>query len=107
MIKSRGEKIAPREIEEVLYAVDGVRDAAVIGIPDELLGTADPRLRVALRGRRARRARAAAAPARQRLEDYMVPAADRDARDELPRNTAGKIDKLRLTELSKAEIAQV
>ena len=26
---------------------------------------------------------------------------------ELPRNTSGKIDKLRLTELSKAEVAQV
>ena len=40
MIKSRGEKVAPREVEEVLYAVPGVRDAAVIGVPDRLLGSA-------------------------------------------------------------------
>ena len=40
MIKSRGEKVAPREVEEVLYAVPGVRDAAVIGVPDKLLGSA-------------------------------------------------------------------
>ena len=42
----------------------------------------------------------------QRLEDYMVPGRI-FVHAELPRNTSGKIDKLRLTELSKAEVAQV
>jgi len=40
MIKSRGEKVVPREVEEVLHAVPGVREAAVVGVPDELLGQA-------------------------------------------------------------------
>ncbi len=40
IIKSRGEKVAPREVEEVLYAAPGVHAAAVVGSPDELLGEA-------------------------------------------------------------------
>lgn len=40
IIKSRGEKIAPREVENVLMDIPGVREAAVIGVPDELLGEA-------------------------------------------------------------------
>jgi len=38
IIKSRGEKIAPREVENVLYTIRGVQDAAVIGVPDPMLG---------------------------------------------------------------------
>ena len=40
LIKSRGEKVAPREVEEVLHAVTGVREAVVVGAPDQLLGQA-------------------------------------------------------------------
>ncbi|MER9235598.1 acyl--CoA ligase [Mesorhizobium sp. M0622] len=40
IIKSRGEKIAPKEVENVLMDIAGVRQAAVIGVPDELLGQA-------------------------------------------------------------------
>jgi acyl-coenzyme A synthetase/AMP-(fatty) acid ligase len=40
VIKSRGEKVAPKEVENVLYNLQGVRDAAVIGVDDELFGQA-------------------------------------------------------------------
>jgi acyl-coenzyme A synthetase/AMP-(fatty) acid ligase len=40
MIKTRGEKVAPKEIEAVLFNLEGVREAAVIGVPDALLGQA-------------------------------------------------------------------
>lgn len=40
IIKSRGEKVSPKEVENVLYALAGVREAAVIGVADELLGQA-------------------------------------------------------------------
>lgn len=40
IIKSRGEKVSPREVENVLYGIEGVLEAAVIGVPDELLGEA-------------------------------------------------------------------
>ena len=40
MIKTRGEKVSPREVEEALYGLDGVAEAAVIGVPDSVLGNA-------------------------------------------------------------------
>lgn len=38
IIKSRGEKVSPIEVENVLHAIHGVLEAAVIGCPDEILG---------------------------------------------------------------------
>ena len=38
VINRGGEKIYPREIEEILLAQPGVRSAAVIGAADEVLG---------------------------------------------------------------------
>jgi long-chain acyl-CoA synthetase len=40
IIKSRGEKVSPREVENALHALDGVLEAAVIGVPDTVLGEA-------------------------------------------------------------------
>jgi amino acid adenylation domain-containing protein len=40
VIKSRGEKVSPREVENVLYSMEGVHEAAVVGIPDPVLGQA-------------------------------------------------------------------
>ncbi len=40
IIKSRGEKVAPKEVENVLMNIRGVKEAAVIGVPDEVLGQA-------------------------------------------------------------------
>ena len=40
IIKSRGEKVAPKEVENVLYGIEGVVEAAVIGVPDPILGQA-------------------------------------------------------------------
>jgi len=40
IIKSRGEKVSPREVENVLYNIAGVLEAAVIGVPDLVLGQA-------------------------------------------------------------------
>lgn len=40
MIISMGENIYPREIEELVYAFPGIREAAVIAIPDHLRGQA-------------------------------------------------------------------
>jgi len=40
IIKSRGEKVSPKEVENVLYAHEGILEAAVVGVPDEVLGEA-------------------------------------------------------------------
>ncbi|RYY03784.1 MAG: long chain acyl-CoA synthetase [Gammaproteobacteria bacterium] len=38
IIKSRGEKVSPVEVENVLYRMPGIREAAVIGVPDLIEG---------------------------------------------------------------------
>lgn len=38
MIKTKGERVSPKEIENILCNLDGISEAAVIGIPDEILG---------------------------------------------------------------------
>jgi long-chain acyl-CoA synthetase len=40
IIKSRGEKVSPREVENVIYALEGVKDVAVVGVADDVLGEA-------------------------------------------------------------------
>ena len=40
LIISMGENIYPREVEEVIYQFPGIKDAAVVGIDDELRGQA-------------------------------------------------------------------
>jgi long-chain acyl-CoA synthetase len=99
IIKSRGEKVAPREVEEVLCAFPGVRDAAVIGVSDPLMGQAlhahlAPREEIeadetALRAHCARHLEAHKVPQRIALHD------------ELPLNASGKVDKLALREMSE------
>lgn len=40
IIKCRGEKVSPAEVEGALYGVTGMREAAVIGVPDAVFGEA-------------------------------------------------------------------
>ncbi len=40
IIKTRGEKVSPVEVENVVASVKGVREVAVIGVKDEVLGEA-------------------------------------------------------------------
>ncbi len=40
IIKSRGERVSPKEIENVLYQIEDVVDARVTPVPDEILGNA-------------------------------------------------------------------
>jgi acyl-CoA synthetase (AMP-forming)/AMP-acid ligase II len=94
MIKSRGEKVPPREVEEVLRAAGGVTEAAVIGVPHRLLGEA-VQAHVATRPGSERDARMLMAFCARRLEDYMVPH-EVVFHDELPKTANGKLDKLAL-----------
>lgn len=40
IIKSCGEKVSPREVENAIYCLEGVFDAVVVGVQDDLLGEA-------------------------------------------------------------------
>jgi amino acid adenylation domain-containing protein len=94
LIKSGGEKVVPREIEDVLHAEDGVREAAVVGIADRLLGQA-VHAHVSLEDGSAMDEAALRAYCADHLEDHMVPRRI-VIHDELPRTSNGKIDRLAL-----------
>lgn len=91
IIKSRGEKVVPREIEEILHAAPGVREAAVVGVPDKLLGEAVI-AHVAPQAEQELDAGALRRLCAERLEDYMVPK-QVVIHDELPRTGNGKLDR--------------
>jgi long-chain acyl-CoA synthetase len=94
MIKSRGEKVSPREVENVLHDLPGVIEAAVVGVPDELLGQAikayvrvDPTVGLSVRD--------IASHCAQRLEDFMVPKLVEFVQA-MPNTMSGKVDRREL-----------
>jgi long-chain acyl-CoA synthetase len=94
IIKSRGEKVAPREVEEVLHALEGVQEAAVLGVDDEVLGQAI-HAHVAPRPGHALDAAVLRRHCAEHLESFMVPQRI-VVHDSLPRTDNGKIDRLSL-----------
>jgi acyl-coenzyme A synthetase/AMP-(fatty) acid ligase len=94
MIKSKGERISPKEVEGNICRMDGVAEVAVIGLPDEILGQA---------------VKAFIVPApdaeltekdvlkycSQNMESFMVPKYI-EFMDSLPKTPNGKIDKKQL-----------
>src|SRR3954467_9223620 len=92
LIKSRGEKVVPREVEDVLHAAGGVAEAAVVGVPDERLGQA-VLAHVAARPRAALDAAALRAHCAAALEAHMVPARIVVHEGALPRTPNGKVDR--------------
>ncbi|HEX4267617.1 MAG TPA: AMP-binding protein [Steroidobacteraceae bacterium] len=91
IIKSRGEKVSPVEVENALHRIPGVREAAVVGVPDEHLGqvirayvVADPTAGLTVQSLRADSAAF--------LESYMVPS-QVILCDSLPRSPNGKVNK--------------
>jgi len=89
IIKSRGEKVSPREVEEALYQLPGVLEAAVVGVPDELLGEA-VKAYVTLRPGAQLDARAVIRHCLAMLESHMAPK-QVEFVDALPRTDSGKI----------------
>jgi long-chain acyl-CoA synthetase len=94
IIKTRGQKVSPREVEEVLHAMPGVLEAAVIGVPDEVLGEA---IKAMVRLRADVRLTAAQVIhwCSQRLENFMVPSFV-EFEGEFPKTSTGKINKRKL-----------
>ncbi len=91
IIKSRGEKVAPKEVEGALVAIDGVKEAAVIGVPDELWGSAVKAF-VVLDDGASLEPRQIARESQSRLENFMVPKYV-EIVDSLPKTDTGKIKK--------------
>jgi amino acid adenylation domain-containing protein len=91
IIKSRGEKVAPKEVENVLYNIRGVRDAAVIGVADDILGQAVKAF-VVLEAGVTLTEKDIQRECQAHLENFMVPKYVELVAD-LPKTTTGKIKK--------------
>jgi acyl-CoA synthetase (AMP-forming)/AMP-acid ligase II len=94
IIKSRGEKVSPKEVENVLYALPGVREAAVVGVPDPILGMAIKAILVVAPDA-GLEAEDVIRHCGRHLEDFMVPKFF-EFRDELPKTESGKISRRHL-----------
>jgi long-chain acyl-CoA synthetase len=91
IIKTRGEKVSPKEVEETILGLEGVAEAAIVGAPDPILGEAIVAFVVPMPGmfldeRSVQRHCAA------RLEDFAVPRSV-FVLEEMPKTPNGKIDK--------------
>ena len=94
IIKTRGEKVSPREVEDALHARPEVQQAAVVGEADKLLGQAIV-AHVVLRGGSTIGPAELVAHCKEQLEDFMVPKRIRIC-DSLPKTESGKVARKRL-----------
>jgi len=94
MVVSGGENVYPAEVENVLLALPGIADAAVIGVPHDTWGETVKAVCVAAPGSELDEA-AVIASCRERLAHYKCPTSV-DVVDALPRNPSGKVLKREL-----------
>jgi long-chain acyl-CoA synthetase len=94
MISASGFKVWPREVEDVLYAFPGVREAAVVGAPDAYRGETVIAFVSAETGA-ALDATALTRFCRERLAAYKCPA-EIHVMAELPKTATGKITRIAL-----------
>jgi acyl-CoA synthetase (AMP-forming)/AMP-acid ligase II len=92
MIKTSGYRVSPTEVEDVIYEIDQIAEAAAIGVPHPTLGQA---IVVVIHPGEAVRfdPDAVLAACKQQLPTYMVPGRIAQWDGSLPRNPNGKIDR--------------
>ena len=95
IIKTRGEKVSPKEVENVIYALPGVREVAVVGVEDPILGMAI-KAYVCVSPDAGLTPQDIIRHCARSLEDYMVPK-HVEFRDELPKSANGKISRREVT----------
>lgn len=88
-INAGGYKVWPREVEDVLYEHDAVREAAVVGIPDEYRGETVKAF-VSLKPGRTATPEELIAFCKERMAAYKYPR-QVEVREELPKTATGKL----------------
>jgi acyl-CoA synthetase (AMP-forming)/AMP-acid ligase II len=91
IIKSRGEKVSPKEVEQVLLALPDIVETAVVGVKDKVLGEAIKAYIVLKEGSRSSE-KDIIGHCDEHLENFMVPKYI-EFRRSLPKTTSGKITK--------------
>jgi len=94
MIKTRGERVSPKEVENAIYGLEGIGEVAVIPVADDILGQAIKAFVVPRNGC-VLSAKDVLKHCKKELEELAIPKYV-EFRDVLPKNPSGKIDKLAL-----------
>ena len=94
IIKTRGEKVSPVEVENVIYKIEGVKEVAVLGIPDEVLGESIIAF-VTMYNEEQFNEKEIRRECMSKLESFMVPQRIIFVK-EMPKSSNGKINKLEL-----------
>jgi len=94
MIKSKGERISAKELENIICCMERVAEVAVIGVPDEILGQAIKAFVVPTPGTELSE-RQVLKYCAENMETFMVPKFV-EFMDSLPKTPNGKIDKKQL-----------
>jgi long-chain acyl-CoA synthetase len=89
MIKCRGEKVSPVEVEAVIYRLPEVAECRIIGVPDQLLGN-KIRAEIVLREGKSLDPARVKAHCTEHLEPYKIPH-DVEFVQSLPKTEGGKI----------------
>ena len=105
IIKSRGEKVSPAEVENIIYSLVAVQDVLVIGIPDILLGEAVCAFVAAREGEKLN-AQQIKRICSERLENFMVPKHVLFL-PELPRTINGKLSRKLIMEQCTTLLAEL
>ncbi len=98
MVKSRGYRIELGEIESVLYGHDGIKEAAVVAIPDDLVGSRIKAFIVPHTMNNGLDAKTVQSHVGASLPRYMVPEKI-EFREDLPKTSTGKINRPQLLKL--------
>jgi acyl-CoA synthetase (AMP-forming)/AMP-acid ligase II len=104
MLISGGLNVYPAEVEAVLHRHDGISEAAVFGIPDEMWGEVVTAAIVARTGRTPSE-EDIVRHCKDTLAGYKLPRRIIFV-DALPKGTTGKVSKLELVEIATAGLAQ-
>jgi len=91
IIKTAGERVSPKEIENVLYEIEDINEAGVIGVKDEILGNAIKAF-VALDKNSKITKNDIFLHCKKNLENFMIPKYI-EIRERLPKTPTGKISK--------------
>ncbi|MFZ2322530.1 MAG: class I adenylate-forming enzyme family protein [Ignavibacteriaceae bacterium] len=97
MIKTKGERVSPKEIENILCDLEGVSETAVIGFPDEILGQSI-KVFIVKKNEKKLSKNDVLLYCSKNMETFMVPK-EIVFLDALPKSPNGKVDKKLLKQM--------
>jgi amino acid adenylation domain-containing protein len=91
IIKTAGERVSPKEIENVLHDLDEINEAAVVGVPDDILGQAIKAF-ITLKKNSKLAEEDIIKYCSRNMENFMIPKYV-EIRESLPKSPHGKVNK--------------